>query len=163
MNISKKLLVWLMFILTCVMVICFIYIKKSNNDGDVIYNLGYKNLKSIDGIINDSFDLNVGLKYKQVDSLLLLNIDIQNARNIPSLVYSFFDKDSFLLFSFISNDPIFDSTYIASYLDNGVKNSFPAVKSTILEGKKILMLSYTFPLSKGRVDKIKSFTVEEYK
>ncbi|MFM2394599.1 MAG: hypothetical protein RLZZ546_2581 [Bacteroidota bacterium] len=163
MNITKKVLVGLMFTLTCITALYFIYINKNNNDEDVIYNLGYNRIKSLDGVINDSFNLNVGLKYKQLDSLLLLNIEIQNALNTPSLVYFLYDRDSFLLFSFIANDPIFDNRYIASYLDNGVKNSFPAVKSIIQEGKRIVMLSYTFPLSKNRIDKIKSFRVEQYK
>lgn len=154
MNFIKKYLGWLLFILTFILVLTYVLTQVDKNNDDLIKDLGYKDLNSI------SDSLRVNVKYKHVDSLLLLNIELQNPIFSPYLRLSLFDKDGFILFNFIINP---SNRHIASYLDNGTQKVSPGVKSIILNGKRVNVLSYYFPLDKNRISKINSFTIEEYR
>jgi hypothetical protein len=154
MNFIKKYLGWLLFILTFILFLTYVLSQVDKNNDDLIKDLGYKDLNSI------SDSLRVNVKYKQVDSLLLLNIELQNSILTPTLRFSLFDKDSFILFNFIIKP---SNRYIASYLDNGIQRVSPGVKSIILNGKEVKILSYYFPLNKNSISKINSFMIEEYR
>lgn len=154
MNFFKKYLGWSLFIIVFILFLACELNQVYKNNDNLIKDLGYKDLYSLSDTIR------VNVKYKQVDSLLLLNIELQNCDFTPTFLrLSLYDKDGFILFNFIFKP---SNRYNASYLDNGIQRVTPGVKSKIINGKETKVLSYYFPLNKNIIDKINTFTVEEY-
>ncbi len=165
MNFNKRILLKFLLIIICLFTIAYLVIIRVNKSKHTVNDLGYREINSIKGSNNNTFNIKAGVKYKQQDSLLLLNVELETGLNIiPSLRFAFYDKDGFVLFSFITIESFTNNgRFVASYVDKEIKKSLPGVKSELQNGIAKLTLSYFFPLNKGLIENIDSFTIKEYR